>query len=98
MTKQQKSTKRNWAEKQIKALIELGDDPLDAERFVRLALARTPEGVSPDEYLPIMTQAAFWAAVTQQDIQDARADWYASDAIPPRYKRLLDAKESEGQS
>jgi len=49
LTKQQKSTKRNWAEKQIKALIELGDDPLDAERFVRLALARTPEGVSPEE-------------------------------------------------
>jgi hypothetical protein len=26
-------------------------------------------------------------------VADARADWYASDDVPQRYKRLLDARE-----
>lgn len=85
-----------WAERQIEALIEMGDDPQDAEKFVAAVLARVPEGEDPDTYLPRDIFAARDAAVTEEDVADARADWYASDDVPARFKRLLDAKEEVG--
>ena len=85
-----------WAERQIEALIEMGDDPQDAEKFVAAVLARVPEGEDPDTYLPSPMLGTRDATVTDEDVTDARADWYASDDVPARFKRLLDAKEEAG--
>ena len=69
-------------EKQIQTLIDLGDDPADAERIVQIAAES-----------PLLPQNASVASIiTDSDIEDARADWYASDEVPVRFKRLLDAK------
>lgn len=82
-----------WAEDQIADLIEAGTDPLDAEKIVAAALAAIPMGEDPATYAQTPMAAARDAEITDEDIADARADWYASDAVPQRFKRLLDAKE-----
>ena len=84
-----------WAEDQMADLIEAGTDPLDAEKVVAAALAAIPMGEDPATYTQTPMAAARDAEITGEDIADARADWYASDAVPQRYKRLLDAKERE---
>jgi len=85
-----------WAESQIAGLIESGIDPLDAEKVVAAALAAIPMGEDPATYVQMPMAAARDAEITAEDIADARADWYASDDVPQRYKRLLDAREKEG--
>ena len=82
-----------WAEDQLADLIEAGADPLDAEKVVAAALAAIPAGEDPATYTQTPMAAARDAEITDEDIADARADWYASDAVPQRYKRILDAKE-----
>jgi len=82
-----------WAEDQMADLIEAGVDVLDAEKIVAAALAAIPLGEDPATYTQAPMAAARDAEVTEEDIADARADWYASDAVPQRYKRILDAKE-----
>lgn len=84
-----------WAEDQMADLIEAGVDVLDAEKIVAAALAAIPLGEDPATYTQTPMAAARDAEVTDEDIADARADWYASDAVPQRYKRILDAKEQE---
>ena len=87
-------TDRNrWAETQIADLIEGGADPLDAEKIVGAALAAIPMGEDPATYVQTPMAAARDGEITAEDIADARADWYASDEVPQRYKRILDAKE-----
>lgn len=85
--------RQRWAERQIEALIEMGDDPQDAEKFVAAVLARAPEGADLDAYVPSPLLATRDAAITDGDVADARADWYASEDVPARFKRLLDARE-----
>ena len=85
-----------WAEDQIADLIQSGVDPLDAEKVVATALAEIPMGEDPVIYAQTPMAAAREAEITAEDIADARADWYASDDVPQRYKRLLDAREKEG--
>jgi len=87
--------RKRWAEEQIAAFIEMGDDPLDAEKFVALALSWLPEGEDPATYLPPAHVVMAAATVTDEDVADARADWYASEDVPNVWKRLLDAKETE---
>ena len=82
-----------WAEEQIAAFIEMGDSPLDAERFVALALSWIPEGQDPATYLPPVYVVTAAATITNEDVADARADWYANDDVPNVWKRLLDARE-----
>lgn len=88
----ERSQHQAWADSQMAALIELGINPLDAQRTVDWVLANLPPGEDPATYI-------FPADVLYQDpasdaaIADARADWYAADHIPAKYKRLLDAKE-----
>ena len=85
-----------WAEDQVAGLIESGVDPLDAEKIVTAALAAIPMGEDPMTYVQTPIAAARDGEITAEDIADARADWYASDGVPQRYKRLLDAREKEG--
>ena len=87
-------TDRNrWAEDQIADLIEAGTDPLDAEKIVGAALAAIPMGEDPATYVQTPMAAARDGEITQADIDDAHADWYTLDAVPQRYKRILDARE-----
>lgn len=79
-----------WADGQIAALIDCGIDPADAQATVSRVLAQLPEGADPATWLPPVPEG-----VTQADIDDARADWYASEAVPPKFKRLLDAGRDE---
>jgi len=88
--------REHWAEEQIAALIESGEDPLDAEKVVAAALAAISLGEDPATYVQTPMAAARDAEITDEDVADARADWYASDDVPQRYKRLLDAREKEG--
>ena len=89
-------TDRNrWAEDQMADLVESGLDALDAEKVVAAALAAIPAGEDPTTYTQTPMAAARDGEITDEDIADARADWYASDAVPQRYKRILDAKEKE---
>jgi len=84
-----------WAERQVEALIEMGDDPLDAEKFVADALAMVPEGEDPGTWIPDAEALALSFTVAAADVADARADWYASEDVPNAWKRLLDATEVE---
>lgn len=80
---------RRWMEEQITALVEAGVDLADAQRSVNWVLAHLPANADPRVWRPSPQLLA--GIVQAEAIRDARADWYASDAIPPRFKRLLDA-------
>jgi hypothetical protein len=82
-----------WHRRQVQALIDLGHSPLDAERFVTQA-----EQLSLVDGRLDAAQFEALATITDADIADARADWYASRAIPARYKRLLDAQVKDAQA
>lgn len=79
--------RERWAEGQIVGLVNAGVDLVDAQNTVRRVLAAMPEDADPDTWLPPEGDAT----ITDADVADARADWYASDAVPPKFKRLLDA-------
>ena len=85
-----------WVQKQIGVLIDLGDDFADAEETTLQALRAMPDDVAdPDRWVESVYQSADDAGITAADIASARAAWYASDDIPPQYKRILDAEETE---
>lgn len=86
-----KNPHQDWAEQQIAALVEIGVDLIEAQRSVKWILENLPDGENPATWIPTAEQ--MWSEITQSDIDDARADWYASDAVPSKYKRLLDAVE-----
>jgi len=84
---------QRWQEEQITILIDAGIEPSEAQRSTDWVLAHLPPGADPAEWVP-----SWWQLVTQLDtvdVQDARVDWYASDRIPARFKRLLDAQLDE---
>jgi len=78
---------------QVQRLIDLGFSPLDAERIADDAEALAFVNGRFD-----VQQVQAGAEITFADIADARADWYASRAIPRQYKRLLDAKVADAQA
>lgn len=84
-----KNPHQDWSEQQIAALIETGVDPVDAQATINRILAALPEGGNPSTWIAPVPDST----VTQSDVDDARADWYAKDEIPSRFKRLLDAAE-----
>jgi hypothetical protein len=83
-----------WIEEQASALVDAGDDPLDATDWATQAARWIPKGEDPETFVPFLGGEG--GQVTIADIIDARADWYANDDVPPEYKRLLDATETEG--
>ena len=76
-----------WHRQQVQQLIDLGHNALDAERWVAQA-----EQLSYVNGRFDVAQIEALGDVTDADIADARADWYANQAIPSAYKRLLDAQ------
>jgi hypothetical protein len=79
-----------WAENQIQALIRIGIDAIDAERSVNWVLEHLPPGADPRTY--IFPAETLNEPLDQKAVDDARADWYASEGVPNKYKRLLDAR------
>ena len=77
----------SWHRQQVQALIDLGDSPLDAERYVTQAETLGDD----DEHIDVNKVQAL-ARITPEAIADARADWYANRAVPAKFKRLLDAQ------
>lgn len=75
-------------------LIEAGIGDEEAARLAKVIQQRMAEGVDPAEPLSEVEMEAL-AEITEEDIFTARVDWYASEAVPPEYKRLLDAIELE---
>jgi hypothetical protein len=86
-----KNPHQNWAESQIAALVEIGIDLQEAQRSIKSVLDNLPYGEDPATWIPSAEQLN--DEISEVEIMDARADWYASDSVPPRYKRLLDATE-----
>lgn len=81
-----------WAEQQLSVLVDIGVDLAEAERSVKRILDLLPPGLDPATWrLPAYL---LWSEPTSSaTVQDARSDWYQSDAVLPRFKRLLDAVE-----
>lgn len=79
-----------WAEKQIQALITIGLDAIEAERSVTWVLQHLPPGADPTTY--VFPAEVLNEPLDEKAIGDARQDWYNSDAVPAKYKRLLDAR------
>ena len=82
---------RKWADSQIAVLTSIGIDLAESQRSVNWVLDALPEGEDPAVWVP--PAHVLDAPLDNAAIQDARVDWYASDSVPPRYKRLLDAVE-----
>lgn len=80
-----------WAEAQVNTLVSLGIAPIDATRTVQAALALMPPDADPYTWIPSADDMAREPVDSDAVLADARAAWYASDAVPPTYKRLLDA-------
>lgn len=82
-----------WKTKQIQAAISRGVNPIDATRAMADFLASVPPGVSPIGYIrpaESLNQDLTGKAVAD----DLRAAWYGDENVPPRFKRLLDAKSA----
>jgi hypothetical protein len=80
----------NWAEGQIQALIALGVDAIDAVRSVGWVLNHLPPYADPRTY--VFPDATLDEPLDDKAIAAARIDWYANDAVPAKFKRLLDAR------
>lgn len=88
----ERSEHQAWAESQIAALIELGINPLDAQKSVDWVLEHLPPDADPATHI-FDAAELYEEPDTPENVHDSRADWYAADHIPPKYKRLLDAQE-----
>lgn len=83
---------KRWADRQLAALLDLGVDLPDAQRSVQWVLDIMPDDADPDTWIPTPEQLER-DPVAPESVQDARTAWYASDGVPGRFKRLLDARE-----
>lgn len=86
---------RKWANQQTTVLIELGIDAMEAERSVKWVLAHLPPDADPRTYI-FPAETLYEDPSTDAAVADARADWYQSDAVGAKFKRLLDATTETG--
>lgn len=90
----ERSEHQMWAESQISALIELGINPIDAQKSVDWVLDNLPHGEDPATY--VFPAHALWQEpASREAIDDAAADWIAKDSVPARFKRILHARLEE---
>lgn len=81
-----------WAEQQLAELVRLGVDVEDAQATVEWVLANLPADADPATWIPPAELLMADATITPAQIEDARTNWYARDSVPPKFKRLLDAR------
>jgi hypothetical protein len=84
-----------WAEGQIQELIKIGYDAIEAERSVNWVIAHLPPGADPTTY--IFPAETLYEPLDEKAVADARTDWFSSDAVPNKYKRILEAKAVSGK-
>lgn len=82
-----------WAEQQIRELLALGVDLADAQASVAFVLDHAPAGADLNTWMP--DAAMLDESLDDAVIDDARVAYYASEATPARFKRLLDAREEQ---
>lgn len=85
------TTHERWAKAQFAVLVELGVNPIDAQASIDWVLAHLPFGADPDTYV-FPEHVLVDELTTREVIADARIAFYASDDVPTKYKRILDAK------
>lgn len=81
---------QKWAEGQISELLKLGIDAIESQRSINWILRHLPPGADPRTY--VFPADMLNEPLDEKAIADARTDWYSSDAIQAKYKRILDAK------
>ena len=86
------ATHEAWAEQQVAELVRLGVDVEDAQATVAWVLANLPADADPATWIPPAELLMGDATITPAQIEDARTNWYARDSVPPKFKRLLDAR------
>lgn len=84
-----------WSAEQVAVLISCNIDPLDAQNTIKRVLAKLPEGQDPRTWLPPVPGGN--VEISEADILDARADWYADEDVPNKFRMLLDATEYESE-
>lgn len=88
----ERSQHQQWFDREVATLVELGVDLVDAERRQQWILDNLPYGADPATY--IFSGAQLWQEPSApENEQDSRVAFVASDDVPPKYKRLLSAKE-----
>lgn len=80
-----------WKTRQVQALINAGQNPIDASNQVARFLAKLPAGADPDHYVPRDNGGVDVSGKAILD--DMRADWYGK--VDATHARLLDAKGVE---
>lgn len=80
-----------WAKAQFATLVELGVNPIDAQASIDWVLSHLPFGADPAIYV-FPDSALVDELTTREVIADARIAFYASDDVPTKYKRILDAR------
>ena len=88
----ERSEHQQWADQEIESLVELGFDLADAEARVRFVLDNLPPGADPATY--IFPPHDLWQEPSSQQT-DSAAAWMADDNVPPRFKRLLHARQED---
>ena len=79
-----------WAEAQIQELIRIGFDAIEAERSVNWVLEHLPPNADPRTY--VFAAETLMEPLDEKALADARIHWYADEAVPGKFKRLLDAR------
>lgn len=82
-----------WANAQVRELIALGVNPVDAQASVNWVLRHLPAGADPATYV-FPEHVLVDDLTTREVVADARIAFYASEDIPAKYKRILDAGEA----
>jgi hypothetical protein len=77
-----------WHNAQVAALVDIGVNPLDAERSVSWAIKAAPVDADPATWIPTAHDVSL--PVDQAALMDARIAWYTDK--PAKVKRLLDAR------
>lgn len=76
-----------WGEKEIQALIDIGVNPIDAQRSVAWTLQHLPVGDDPATWIPSVDD--LYEPIDSAIIQDAATT--AFERYPKKFKRLLSA-------
>ena len=84
--------RRRWAEAETARLVEeAGLSVQDAQLVIDDLMKLIPVGEDPATYqIPALVFLNL-AEVTEKDVIDARADWYASEDVLDEDRRILDA-------
>lgn len=88
----ERSQHQQWADEQVRQLIELGVNPIDAQESIDWILANLPLGADPSTY--IFPSSALYEDLPEK-MSDAAAAWMASDSVPNRFKRILHARSED---